>query len=94
MTSKPTLHSHTHCQVAQADPQAKTWQRVCLSNRTINSENHDRQEGQQLTAPTCNFLRVNAQMCNLTKQKTASSCKTLCPIYEDNRKHIISSSDN
>jgi len=26
----PTLNSHTHCQVAPADPQAKTWQRVCL----------------------------------------------------------------
>ena len=24
--------SHTHCQVAQADPQAKTWQRVFLPN--------------------------------------------------------------
>lgn len=23
---------HTHCQVAQADPQSKTWQRVCFSN--------------------------------------------------------------
>ena len=46
----PTLHSHTHCQVAQADTQAKTWQRVCLSNRTKDSETHDRQEGQQLTA--------------------------------------------
>ena len=23
-------NSHTHCQVAQADTQAKTWQRVCL----------------------------------------------------------------
>jgi hypothetical protein len=22
--------SHTHCQVAKADTQAKTWQRVCL----------------------------------------------------------------
>jgi hypothetical protein len=30
---KPTLHSHTHCQVAPADTQAKTWQRVCLSQR-------------------------------------------------------------
>ena len=29
----PTLHSHTHCQVAQADTQAKTWQRVCLPHR-------------------------------------------------------------
>lgn len=46
----PTLHSHTHCQVAQADPQAKTWQRVCLSNRTKDSVTHYRQEGQQLTA--------------------------------------------
>jgi hypothetical protein len=46
----PTLHNHTHCQVAQADPQTKTWQRVCLSNRTKDSETHDRQEGQQLTA--------------------------------------------
>ena len=46
----PTLHSHTHCQVAQAGTQAKTWQRVCLSNRTKDSETHDRQEGQQLTA--------------------------------------------
>ena len=26
----PTLHSHTHWQVAPADPQTKTWQRVCL----------------------------------------------------------------
>ena len=25
-------NSHTHCQVAPADPQAKTWQRVCLSH--------------------------------------------------------------
>ena len=25
MSPKPTLHSHTHCQVAPADPQAKTW---------------------------------------------------------------------
>jgi hypothetical protein len=38
---------------------------------------------QPITAPTSNFLHVNAQMCNLTKQKTASSCKTLCVIYED-----------
>jgi len=46
----PSLHSHTHCQVAQADPQTKTWQRVCLSSRTKDSETRDRQEGQQLTA--------------------------------------------
>ena len=33
----PTLHSHTHCQVAPANAQPKTWQRVCLSNRTTKT---------------------------------------------------------
>jgi hypothetical protein len=40
----PTLHSHTHCQVAQADTQTKTWQRVCLSNRTADRPAGDRKE--------------------------------------------------
>jgi len=35
-TIKPTLYSHTHCQVTRADTQTKTWQRVCLSNRTTD----------------------------------------------------------
>ncbi len=38
---------------------------------------------QQLTAPTSNFLRVNAQIRNLTYQKTASSCKTLATSLKD-----------
>ena len=50
MTPKPTLHSHTHCQVAQADTQAKTWQRVCLSQRTTDRQSTRKTEGQQLTA--------------------------------------------
>lgn len=33
----PTLHSHTHCQVAPANTQAKTWQRVFLSNSTTKT---------------------------------------------------------
>ena len=37
---------------------------------------------QPITAPTSNFLRVNAQMRNLTKQKTVSSCKPLGVIYD------------
>jgi hypothetical protein len=37
-------NSHTHCQVAQADPQAKTWQRVCLSNRTANRQTDEEKE--------------------------------------------------
>jgi len=40
----PTLHSHTHCQVAQTDTQTKTWQRVCLSNRTADRPTDDRKE--------------------------------------------------
>lgn len=31
---KPTLHSHTHCQAAQAHATTQAWQRVCLSNCT------------------------------------------------------------
>jgi len=40
----PTLHSHTHCQVALADTQTKTWQRVCLSNRTTDRPADNRKE--------------------------------------------------
>jgi hypothetical protein len=38
MTPKPTLHSHTHCQVAQANALTKTWQRMCLSHRTTDKQ--------------------------------------------------------
>ena len=41
----PTLHSHTHCQVAPADPQAKTWQRVCLFQPAT-----DRKSGRKMNA--------------------------------------------
>jgi len=40
----PPLHSHTHCQVARADTQAKTWQRVCLPNRTTNRQTDEEKE--------------------------------------------------
>jgi len=42
----PTLHSHTHCQVAQANAQTKTWQRVRLSNRTTARQSTRKTEGQ------------------------------------------------
>jgi len=38
------------CQVAQANAQTKTWQRVCLPHRTKDSETQDRQEAQPVTA--------------------------------------------
>jgi len=31
----PTLHSHTHCQAAQANATTQAWQRVCLPHRTV-----------------------------------------------------------
>ncbi len=34
---KPTLHSHTHCQAAQAHATTQAWQRVCLTHRMTNS---------------------------------------------------------
>lgn len=49
----PTLHSHTHCQVAPADPQAKTWQRVCLPKRT-----RDRQSGRKKEQRNANSVYV------------------------------------
>jgi hypothetical protein len=46
----PTLHIQIHYQVAPAEPQTETWQRMWLSNCTKDGETHDRQKGQQLTA--------------------------------------------
>jgi hypothetical protein len=45
-------NSHTHCQVAQADTQAKTWQRVCLFQRTTDRQSTRKTEGQPITAVT------------------------------------------
>jgi hypothetical protein len=42
-------YSHTHCQVAQADPQAKTWQRVCLPNRTTKTTKKQTEEKEHRT---------------------------------------------
>ena len=68
MTPKPTLHSHTitHilfilkgvrepqavCQVAPADTQAKTWQRVCLPHRTTNRQSGRKRNSERTTALT------------------------------------------
>ena len=40
-----TLHSHTHCQAAQANAKTQAWQRVCLSLRTSNRQRDDKKEG-------------------------------------------------
>lgn len=40
----PTLHSHTHCQAAQANAETKAWQRVCLSNLTTKTTDNQTDE--------------------------------------------------
>jgi hypothetical protein len=45
----PTLHSHTHCQAAQANAQTKAWQRVCLSNRTVKPTDNQADEEEHRT---------------------------------------------
>jgi hypothetical protein len=40
----PTLHSHTHCQAAQANATTQAWQRVCLSHRTVKPTDNQADE--------------------------------------------------
>jgi len=47
----PTLNSHTHCQVAPADTQAKTWQRVCLPYRTTDRQPKRKKNTEPITSP-------------------------------------------
>jgi hypothetical protein len=35
------LNSHTHCKVAPADTQTKTWQKVCLPYHTDGERNNE-----------------------------------------------------
>jgi hypothetical protein len=39
-----TLHIHTHCQVAPANTQAKTLERVCLPKRTTDRQTDKEKE--------------------------------------------------
>jgi hypothetical protein len=45
----PTLHSHTHCQGAQANATTQAWQRVCLSNRTTKTTDKPTNEEEHRT---------------------------------------------
>ena len=46
----PTLNSHTHCQVAPAQAQAKTWQRVCLFQPTTDRQSVRKKNTERTTA--------------------------------------------
>jgi hypothetical protein len=49
---KPTLHSHTHCQAAQAHATTQAWQRVCLSHRTTKTTDKPEDEKEHRTGNT------------------------------------------
>jgi len=44
------LNSHTHCQVAPTDPQAKTWQRVWLFQPTTDRQLRRKKNTERTTA--------------------------------------------
>jgi len=46
----PTLNSHTHCQVAPANPQAKTWQRVSLFLPATDRQSRRKKNTERTTA--------------------------------------------
>jgi hypothetical protein len=46
----PTLISHTHYQVAPADPKAKTWQRVWLFKRSNDRQSERKKNTERTTA--------------------------------------------
>lgn len=44
------LNSHTRCQVAQANPQAKTWQRACLFKPETDKQTGRKRNPERTTA--------------------------------------------
>jgi hypothetical protein len=72
-------NSHTHCQVTQADPPAKTWQRVCLSNRTLNpTDNHTYKKNNEGTTSYIKHLAVSALSRILTRIKSSWNLTGKC----------------
>ena len=69
---KPTLHSHTHCQAALANAKTQAWQRVCLSNRTVEKRNN---EG---TTSCIVHLANSANIQGVTSNKPCSGLTGLC----------------
>jgi hypothetical protein len=56
------LNSHTHCQIAQANAQTKTWQRVCLFQPATERQTGRKKNTERLTAVWHNggaVLRLN-----------------------------------
>jgi hypothetical protein len=77
--NNPPLHSHTHCQVAQAEAQAKTWQRVWLSNRTTNRQTDEQKEalGGNMGLASCGVKCLNSSA--VFQINFSAGLTVLCP---------------
>jgi len=69
----PTLHSHTHCQVAQATAQTQTWQRVCLSQRTTITTDNQADEKEHRT-DNSSYKKLAVQWLNLPAGRQVKLC--------------------
>ena len=61
--TKPTLHSHTHCQATQAHAQTKAWQRVCLSQRTTKPTEKPTDE-EEARCPNSVYVAIAGEVVN------------------------------
>ena len=73
------LNSHTHCQVAQADPQAKTWQRVCLFQPTKDRQ-FRRKKNTERTTSCIKHLAVSGL--SSVSARIKSSCNLIRNRFE------------
>lgn len=67
---KPTLHSHTLCQVTPANAQTKTWQRVCLFQRTTNRQSERYKNTERTTACKQYYLAAGETQGNIAYTQT------------------------
>jgi hypothetical protein len=59
----PTLHSHTHCQAAQANATTQAWQRVCLPYRTTKTTDKQIEE-KEARLPNSVYVAIAGEVVN------------------------------
>lgn len=88
----PTLNSHTHYQVAPADAQAKTWQRVCLfqpyNGQTIKTREEHRTDNKRFAKKRVQCL--NEALCFVSSSMLADSLVLRNPLLRQAPKRYAS----
>ena len=77
----PTLHSHTHCQAAQAKAQTKAWQRVCLYQRSTEPK-ENRADEKEARCPNMRLASCGVKWLNSSSVFQfgfSASLTVLCP---------------